>query len=68
MELLTRIRNLCRNQDISLAELERRTGIGNGIIARWDKSKPSAENLKKVADYFGVSLDYLMSDKSDTDL
>ena len=48
MELLTRIRNLCRNQGISIAELERKAGIGNGIIARWSKSKPSTENLKDV--------------------
>ena len=29
-------------------------------IVRWDKSSPTTDKLQKVADYFGVSIDYLL--------
>lgn len=58
--LLDRINELVEKRHISIAELERETGISNGQIRRWDKSSPKAENLKKVADYFHVSTDYLL--------
>ena len=51
---------LCKEKGISIARLERETGIGNGTIGRWEKSSPSVDNAKKVADFFGVTLDSLM--------
>lgn len=50
---------LCKERGISIARLERETGIGNGTIGRWEKSSPSVDNAKKVADFFGVTLDSL---------
>lgn len=52
---------LCRKKNISIAKLEREVGIGNGTIGKWDKSSPTAEKLKRVADYFGVSVDSLLT-------
>ncbi len=66
MKLLLKIKELCKNQGISIAELERKAGIGNGIIARWNKSTPSSDNLKKVADCLGVTLDYLMGNEPES--
>lgn len=57
--LIERIRELCFGQSITLAELERRTEISNGTIAKWEKSEPRLGSVLKVADYFGVSLDWL---------
>ncbi len=54
------ISKLCAERKISIAKLEKETGISNGTIARWATSSPTAENLAKVADHFGVSVDYLM--------
>lgn len=38
------------------------TGISNRLLDYWRKGEkmPGAENLKKLADYFGVSTDYLL--------
>lgn len=58
--LVERIRELCIGQSITLAELERRTGISNGTIARWEKSEPRIGSVLKVADFFGVSIDWLI--------
>ncbi|MBC1565079.1 helix-turn-helix domain-containing protein [Listeria booriae] len=59
MTLVDRIKQLCSEKNITLAELERQTGISNGQIRRWDTSSPKLDNIKKVADYFNVSIDFL---------
>jgi len=57
--LVERIKILCDEKKTSFAEVERNTGISNGQIRRWNTSSPKLENVKKVAEYFNVSLDYL---------
>ena len=52
---------LCKKHGISISKLEKEVGIGNGTIGRWEKSSPTVESIKKVADYFGVSVDSLIS-------
>lgn len=60
MSLLERVKYLANKQKISLKELALKLGMGESAIYKWDKSAPSTDNLKKVADYFGVSTDYLL--------
>ncbi len=55
---------LCKKAGISIARLEVETGIGNGTIGRWKKSSPNVETVKKVADFFGVTVDCLISTSS----
>ncbi len=59
---ISSIRERCKERGITIAELERGAGIGNGIVGKWGKanSGPSAANLKKVADYLGCTMDDLM--------
>ena len=59
--LLENITRLCRERGITFAELERETGLGNGTVRRWKEMNPRVDLLKKVADYFGVTLDEMMS-------
>ena len=65
--LLTNIRRLCSKKPVSIAKLEKETGISNGTISRWDTSSPTVENLKKVADYFGVTIDELLAPVTPTE-
>lgn len=60
MNLLDRIRTLCNQHGISIPTLEKATRIGNGTVGRWDTSYPRADKLRDVADYFSVSMDWLM--------
>lgn len=53
------IRTLCKDRGITVAELERTVGLGNGVVRRWDQSA-SVHLLKRVADYFGVTVDELI--------
>ena len=54
------IKDLAVKKKISVAELERTLGFGNGSISKWNKQSPSVDKLNKVADYFDVSVDYLL--------
>lgn len=57
---LDKIKALCAEAGISLAELERKTNTGNGVIAKWDEASPKLETVKRVADFFGVTIDELI--------
>ena len=59
MTIVERIKTLCAESHITSASLERRLNLGNGTIGRWNTASPTVERLGRVADYFGVSLDYL---------
>jgi len=61
MSLKSRIKNLANEHEISLTVLESKLGFGNGTITKWDKTTPNADKLNKVAQYFGVSMDYLLN-------
>lgn len=60
--LFKNITRLCDQKGISIAKLERETGISNGTIGRWNASSPSVDNVRKVANYFGVTVDELIND------
>lgn len=62
--MLERIKALCEKNQISLAQLEKNADISNGTIAKWHNSDPKISNVKKVADYFGVTIDYIVNGNS----
>ena len=63
--LYTRIRELANDRNLSLAEIERRLKLSNGIISTWKNSKPSQDKIELIADFFKVSTDYLLGRTDD---
>ena len=63
--LLRNIHKKCVENGISFCGLEKAVGLGNGVIAGWDKSIPRFDTVKKVAAYFGMSADELMEEDGD---
>lgn len=61
MGIVDRIRTLCEEKGITINKLEKETSIGRGNIARWDKHRPNIDNVQKVADYFAVTTDYILT-------
>lgn len=61
MTLKNRIKILANEKGISLPTLETELGFGNSTIVKWDKSTPNAKKLNAVAQYFHVSMDYLLN-------
>lgn len=60
--LLDNIRRLAKKAGVSMAEVEAKAGLGKKTIWRWATISPSADKLKRVADYFGVTVDELLSE------
>lgn len=60
MNLLENIKALCKKNKVSQRKLEKDLGLSNGSSSKWVKSSPSGDILQKLADYFSVSIDYLM--------
>lgn len=54
---------LCEKHGTNLSKLEREVGLSNATIRRWENSSPSVDNVKKVADYFGVTVDELLKEE-----
>lgn len=66
MTVYERIENLRHSQRISQGKLEKELGFSNGSISKWKNSMPTPERLQKIADYFGVTVDYLMTGKEES--
>ena len=59
--LYTNVRLMCQERNITVAELERAAGLGNGVIRKWDNASPTLRTVIAVANYLGVTLDELLS-------
>lgn len=63
--ILDNIRMMCAKRGISTFVLERELGFGDGTIRKWKTASPTVGKLKRVADYFGVTVDELLREDSD---
>lgn len=55
------IKKLCTEHGIALTALEKELGFGRGSLGKLKSGGTSAKRLQKVADYFDVSINYLMT-------
>jgi len=60
VSLVQKIKMLCDEKKISIAELERKLDFANSSIRKWDERTPGVDKIQKVADFFDVSTDYLL--------
>ena len=65
MQLSQILDNLMREKSISAYKISKDTGISDRLIGYWRNGDklPSAENLLTIANYFGISVDYLLTGK-----
>ena len=62
------IKELAKKKKISIRQFEMRFGYSNGYLAKWKTNTPNADELPRLADYFGVSVDYLLGREEKTSL
>ena len=60
MDMVDRIRALCAAHGTNLFQLEKTLGFANGSLAKSDE-KIQSWRLKAIADYFHVTVDYLIT-------
>lgn len=67
MTFSDKITALMKDRRVTAKELSEKLSIGKNQFKYWaDKGNtPSAETVSKIADYFGVSVDYLIGNTDD---
>lgn len=65
-----KLKELRKKNGLTQLELSKKLGIGQSTIGMYESNirKPSYEVIKKIADYFNVTVDYLISDNDIEDL
>ncbi len=58
--IYNKIRDICKEKGMSVAAVEKKAGLSNGAISKWNNSTPSAENLNSVAKILKVKIDKLL--------
>ena len=61
MTMNDRIREICKEKGIAVAKLERDCGFANAYIKQLNPETIQHSRLVKIADYLGVSVDYLLT-------
>ena len=59
-ELIDRLEIEVKKKGLTFNRIERELGLGNGTIKRWNDQSPRLDKLTAVAQFVGVSLDYLV--------
>ncbi len=56
-----RLKELRQEKNIGQIQLAKDLGVGKSVISLWklNRCEPTLSNLIKIAQYFGVSIDYL---------
>lgn len=57
------IKRLSKEKGLSINQLEKTLCLSKGSLCRIDTNRPSIDRLQRIADFFEVSLDYLMTGK-----
>lgn len=57
------VKAIADKKGISIYELEKKAGLGNGTIGKWNDVSPNVENLSKVAKVLNVSINTLIKEQ-----
>jgi transcriptional regulator with XRE-family HTH domain len=58
--IVEKVKELAKQQGLSVYQVEACLGFGHNTIYQWNHRQPSIYRVQKVADFFGVSVDYLL--------
>lgn len=61
MNSVERVKQLCKERKIPVSKLEKELGFSNGYIGQLRKGVFPSDRLVVIADYLGVSTEYLMT-------
>ena len=60
---------LLQKYGVTAYKVAKETGVTQSTLSDWKRgrSTPKTSNMQKIADYFGVTVDYLMTGKEETE-
>ena len=61
---------LCQKKGVTPSAVALACGFAPSVVSRWKSgvSTPKADKLQKIADYFGVSLQFLMTGEGEAEI
>lgn len=59
MSLYSAVKSVAKEKHKSIYQIERDLKMSNGMISKWDRSMSRADSLQDVADYLGVTTQFL---------
>ena len=63
------VQALCKQHKTNITRMAKEIGLSNAASASWKKGAvPKLDTARKIADHFGVSLEYLMGDHAATSI
>lgn len=67
MTIVGRIKRLCQERGISMTKFYKDSGVSSGAMSQWatGKTNPRPTTLAMIADYFGVSPEYLTGEEKE---
>ena len=68
MTVLDRIKFLADKRGVSVSKVATDLGFSENLFYQWKKSSPKSDRLEAVADYFNVSVDYLLGREEQSSL
>lgn len=67
MFLYAKFKKLCEEKKVTPYHVSKETGVATATLSSWKQFSdgaggytPKVDKIKKIADYFGVTLDYFM--------
>ena len=67
-ELGKKLKKLREEKDVSLREVSKKAKVSHSYLSRIERgihTNPSPETIKKLADYYGVTKSYLLTDSNE---
>lgn len=61
MNSVERVKTICKERKIPISKVERDLGYANGYIGQLKKGVFPADRLQDIAEYLGVSSEYLLN-------
>ncbi|TJY06202.1 helix-turn-helix transcriptional regulator [Lactobacillus amylovorus subsp. animalium] len=59
MFLYSAVKSVAKERHKSIYQIEHDLKMSNGMISKWDRSMPRADSLQAVANYLGVTTQFL---------
>lgn len=57
-----RIKELAKEKGVTIQQMERDLGLSERNSCKWNDSLPRVSTLKKIADYFNVTIEDLLKE------
>lgn len=57
-----KVKAIARKKNVPIRKIEMDCGFSQGSVCKWNDISPSAEKVKKVADYLNTTVDEILKD------